>query len=152
MQKKYIKDRNGKFRGSLPENNIKLPSSLPSLPKLPAPNKDENMNNSFPSSSIHPAAKAWERVQELDRLGKKVREAKSVERSFRLFSPERGAAKSTRVELENLEQLLRKELTNKCWRCYGTGKPFNGQGDTMEIFAECPACENKPLPQRPPSW
>jgi len=149
MVRKYIKGKDGKFEGSLPDESSR-PQLMPELPKLPQ--KDSATSSSEIPSFKHPAAKAWDRVRKLEQLINESKKAKTAYRSAPLFSEARKTAKAEHTLISSEANSLRKLLQQDCWRCYGTGKPLNSYGDTFEIFERCPDCNNLPLPSPPPKW
>lgn len=135
MSKRYLKGKDGKFEGSLPDPD-EVPRSIDEM----LPRKAEEPVSWLPLSGITPR----EKVDELDELYSKVQEAKRYRRLFPLFSEERKRADDRADELADELKELRKALEDRCWRCYGTGKPINGQGDTLEVYRSCPECNRIP--------
>jgi hypothetical protein len=140
MARKYIKDKNGKFAGSVPSAQS-WPVNSPALPKLPSSDLSE-------ASALNPVPyrenSANSKYRKLIMLTDQANKHKKAYQSQPLFSQARKDAKAKYSAVNEKKETLRKELTKECWRCYGTGKPLNSYGDTLEIFLECPECDAKP--------
>lgn len=134
MGKKYIKGKDGKFKGSVPD-----PSNVPtSMDSLQLPRKANELD--IPVSGITPQ----KLIDELDEKRKLMQEAYRYRRYFPLFSEERREANAQADMLSDEYKELQKALADRCWRCYGTGTPMNSYGDTLGIFTSCPECNRIP--------
>lgn len=143
MARKYIKGKDGKFAGSIPSETTR-PNNLPPLPRMGHP-KAEPTNFASLSNEQQPAARAWEKVHKLDSLQEEAKKVKKAYRAEPAFSQPRKQLKDKYKNISEDADSLRRELQSDCWRCYGTGKPMNSYGDTLEIFTRCPECNNRPL-------
>lgn len=134
MARKYIKGKGGKFQGSVPSRDSAPQSAPAELPRRAA------TPSWVPASGFTPV----EKLDELEDLRERAREANTHSRSLPLFSAKRRKAKQeAKVAKEDFVK-LRKEMERQCWRCYGTGKPMNSFADNYDIFQGCPECDRDP--------